>query len=98
MKNIQKNTLQQLQTLRVWVARAEQRITLDEKEKQSLSKALETIDKEISKRLQLTLDFKEDPRQHQWHCGDNCMCDKCKKYGIGSYFTTNEPEDGAYAD
>jgi hypothetical protein len=26
-------------------------------------------------------------RSHQWHCWDNCMCDKCKEYGIGIYFT-----------
>lgn len=61
MKNLNKLTTKKLQSVKSWMIRAVDNAILDDKEKELITKKIEELSNEISKRLQLTLDFDQEP-------------------------------------
>ena len=61
MKNLNKLELLQLQWIKTGMIRAVNNAILDDIEKQIITKKIEQISQEIARRLQLTLDFDQEP-------------------------------------
>ena len=61
MKNLSKIETDKLQWIKSGMIRAVNNAILDDTERYILSKKIEELSNEIGKRLQLTLDFNEEP-------------------------------------
>lgn len=61
MKNLHKIETPKLQSVKKGMIRAVDNAILDDKEKECITKKIEELSNEIGKRLQITLDFNQDP-------------------------------------
>ena len=61
MKNLKKITTENLSSIKSGMMRAVNNAILEDHEKQIITKKIDQISIEIAKRLQLTLDFNEEP-------------------------------------
>jgi hypothetical protein len=67
MKNLNKLPTDKLQSVKKGMIRAVNNAILDDTERYILSKKIEELSNEIGKRLQLTLDFNEEPEDGAYY-------------------------------